>query len=343
MGADLSHVSEKLARPAPYPNASFAPWPGFCRAAAAAVQHLNDRLGLDLWLVTHVDQDRQIVIAGAGDWADLATPGAALCWEESLCQRMVDQRGPAVAPDTLAVPVYATVTATGVFARVRSYIGVPLKGDDGQLFGTLCAFAGKPQPTGLSDSLGLVQLVGQMLSTILAAEQVALARAEDAAAAYALAERDRLTGLRNRRGWESALAQENARCHRYGSTASVLALDLDDLKRTNDLAGHTAGDDLLVHCAAVLTGTSRPVDALARLGGDEFGVLAVECDAVAVRALLARLRVQLRSAGVAASAGSATRRAGEDLTDTWKRADQAMYRDKRRRKRPPSEANITLP
>jgi diguanylate cyclase (GGDEF)-like protein len=147
-----------------------------------------------------------------------------------------------------------------------------------------------------------------------------------------LAARDALTGLRNRRGWESALADEHARCQRYGGAASVLVVDLDDLKDTNDSAGHAAGDALLTTCAALLTDSSRPADVVARLGGDEFAVLAVHCDAVCVRTLQARLRVRLRLAGISASVGSATRWAGEDLADAWQRADQAMYRAKRRRK-----------
>lgn len=334
VSAGVASASADTVAPGRYPDPRLGPWPGFALAAAAAVQHLNDRLGLDLWLVTHVDAGSQVVVAAAGHWVDLASPGTPFSWQDSFCLRMIDQRGPTVAPDVLAIPAYA-LAATGVLARVRAYVGVPLEGDEGRLFGTLCAFAGEPQPDSLKDSLDVVQLIGRMLSTILAREQAARARSEDAAAAYALAERDRLTGLRNRRGWEAALAQEEQRCQRYGSTASVVALDLDDLKRTNDIAGHTAGDDLLVRCAGVLTRTSRPGDAQARLGGDEFGVLAVECDAVSVSALLARLRVQLRSAGVAASAGWATRRPGEDLVDTWGRADAAMYRDKRRRKRLP--------
>ena len=181
--------------------------------------------------------------------------------------------------------------------------------------------------------MGAVQLVGQMLSTIVAREQLAHARSMDASAAYALAERDQLTGLRNRRGWVTAVAHEDTRCRRYGSGASVLVLDLDNLKQVNDTGGHAAGDELLALCAEVLQATSRPGDTLARTGGDEFAVLAVECDPVSLRALEVRLRMQLRTAGVSAATGGATRRTGEHLSETWKRADAAMYQDKRSRRR----------
>ena len=103
-----------------------------------------------------------------------------------------------------------------------------------------------------------MQLVGQMLSTIVAREQMAQARSADAAAAYALAERDQLTGLRNRRGWVTALEHEEIRCRRYGSAAGVLVLDLDELKHVNDTGGHAAGDELLALCAEVLQATQPP-------------------------------------------------------------------------------------
>ncbi len=72
-----------------------------------------------------------------------------------------------LAPDVLRFPAYAAV-ATGVLARVRAYVGVPLEGDAGSFFGTLCAFAGTPQPRPPKDLLSAVELMGQMLSTILA-------------------------------------------------------------------------------------------------------------------------------------------------------------------------------
>ncbi len=313
-----------------YPSPRLAPWSGFALAADAAVQHLNDRYGLDLWLVTHVVDDQQTVVAAAGHWAALAAPGTDFSWKESFCVSMVERRGPTVAPDVLTVPAYAAV-ATGVLARVRAYVGVPLEGDGGAFFGTLCAFAGTPQPEPPEDLLSTLELVGHMLSTILAHEQVALARSHDAAMAYALAERDHRTGLLNRRGWEAALIREDHRVDRYGSSAAVLTATIE---HPDGAAGTTAqpeAEHLLTQFAEVLTTTGRPGDVQARLGGEEFAVLAIECDARCLQAMQAKLRVELRAAGVPASIGVANRRVGEHLADTSARAQAAMNADKRRR------------
>ena len=201
-----------------HPDPRLKPWPGFALAADAAVQHLHEQLGLDLWLVTHLQNDEVEVVASAGPWEDLMPPGTRVPWSAAFCSRMVARTGPVCAPDVLSVPAYAPLVC-GVFERVRSYVGVPLEGDDGQLFGTVSAVSGTPQPTSLSASLRVVQVVGQMLSTIVAREQVALAHSTAAAAAYALAQRDQLTGLCNRRGWITALEHEDTRCRRYGSAA----------------------------------------------------------------------------------------------------------------------------
>ena len=313
-----------------YPDPRLEPWPGFALAADAGVRHLHEQLGLDLWLVTHLERDELVVVASAGPWQELLSPGTRMPWGAAFCSQMVQRTGPVCAPDVLAVPAYAPLVA-GVLGRVRAYVGIPLEGDDGQFFGTLSAMSGTRQPPSLTASMPVIQVVGQMLSTIVAREQVAQARSADAAAAYALAQRDQLTGLGNRRGWVTAVEHEETRCHRYGATASVVVLDLDELKLVNDTGGHAAGDELIALCAEVLRVTCRPGDTIARTGGDEFAVLAVECDAVALRALEARLRMQLRTAGVSAAAGGATRRPGEPLLETWRRADLTMYQDKRHR------------
>ena len=306
-----------------YPDPRLLPWPGFALAAAAAVDHLEELVALDLWLVTAVRDSTQTVVAAAGAWAPQAPPGATYPWQDSFCLRMVERQGPVVAPDIAAVPAYAEVPV-GLLPGVRAYVGVPLQGDDGAVFGTLCGFAGTPQDASLDRSLASVRLVGRMLSTILAREQFARARSQEAAAAYALVERDPVTGLRNRRGWDAAVEQEDTRCQRYGATASVLVLELDPDATQDDAAGR---------CAGVLRRSCRPGDVLARLGTGEFAVLALECDPVAARALHARLRVELRTAGLPASTAVATRRAGEGLTDAWALAAGDVLRERRRRTR----------
>ena len=189
-----------------YPDPRLAPWPGFALAAAAAVDHLHGQLGMDLWLVAHVEGDEFVVIASAGPWDELMPPGTRVPWAAAFCSRMVARAGPVCAPDVLGVPAYAPLVS-GAFGLVRAYLGVPLEGEDGRFFGTLSAVSGTRQPSTLPDAMGTVQLVGQMLSTIVAREHMAQARSAEAAAAYALAERDPLTGLRNRRGWLAAMEQ----------------------------------------------------------------------------------------------------------------------------------------
>lgn len=118
--------------------------------------------------------------------------------------------------------------------------------------------------------MGPSLFLGRILSTILATEQIATDRTDEAVAACALAERDLLTDLPNRRGWEAALASEQTRSLRYGSIASIIALDLDGLKLINDEAGHAAGDTALLACAAVLRHECRAGDAW-RDGRRQFG------------------------------------------------------------------------
>ena len=109
--------------------------------------------------------------------------------------------------------------------------------------------------------------------------------------------------------------------------ASLVAIDLDELKRVNDRQGHAAGDRLLRRAAQVIDSTRRAADVVARLGGDEFGVLAVECDEPAAKVLADRLRGALDAAGIRASAsvGHATRQPSGTLAQAWSAADAEMY------------------
>jgi len=88
-----------------------------------------------------------------------------------------------------------------------------------------------------------------------------------------LAARDKLTGLYNRRLFEEQFDAAVARSQRNGEQLSLLVVDLDGLKRINDLGGHPAGDEALRALADSLVESSRAGDIACRLGGDEFAVI----------------------------------------------------------------------
>jgi two-component system cell cycle response regulator len=86
----------------------------------------------------------------------------------------------------------------------------------------------------------------------------------------ALALRDPLTGLANRRLLAERLSMALVHARRNDSTTAVVYLDLDGFKEINNTLGHDAGDVLLKMVSARLTATVREEDTVARLGGDEF-------------------------------------------------------------------------
>jgi diguanylate cyclase len=151
---------------------------------------------------------------------------------------------------------------------------------------------------------------------------------------YKLAVLDPLTGLHNRRSGEDRLAQEISRAQRYGNPLTILTLDLNDLKHVNDRFGHAAGDELIRRFAERLKAAIRGSDLAVRLGGDEFLVLLPECKPEEVPRVLGRLnglKVQCseKLIEVSFAAGWTNFRAGESSGELLKRADDALYVNKR--------------
>ncbi len=89
-----------------------------------------------------------------------------------------------------------------------------------------------------------------------------------------LATHDGLTNLLNRRFFYEQLQEECARSHRANNTCCVLMADIDHFKQYNDKFGHTAGDIVLKHLAALMTHTFKDYETvLSRFGGEEFCIL----------------------------------------------------------------------
>jgi diguanylate cyclase (GGDEF)-like protein len=102
----------------------------------------------------------------------------------------------------------------------------------------------------------------------------------------AMAERDSLTGVSNRRGFDAALDQAAATHDPY----ALVLIDLDDFKRVNDELGHPAGDEVLRSVATAAAGVARQTDCVARIGGDEFAIVAPGAGPSGVLRLLRDLR-----------------------------------------------------
>lgn len=159
----------------------------------------------------------------------------------------------------------------------------------------------------------------------------AAARAD---ASHQLALEDPLTGLANRRAFESALAPELAAA---ATDSAVLLLDLDEFKEINDTWGHDIGDEVLKTVADRLTETVRATDVVARLGGDEFAVLVRPAANVEVLRdrLQAAVSEPMTVRGVLlhprSSIGVAAVGAGQLHEDVLRAADVALYARKRER------------
>ena len=84
---------------------------------------------------------------------------------------------------------------------------------------------------------------------------------------------DSLTGLPNRRAFDTRLDQVHTRSISTGSPVALLYIDVDSFKGINDRFGHSAGDSALKQLAQRLSSVTHPDDCLARMGGDEFVLL----------------------------------------------------------------------
>lgn len=154
---------------------------------------------------------------------------------------------------------------------------------------------------------------------------------------------DDLTRLYNVRYLYQTLEGEIRRARRYGSSVSVVFMDLDGFKLVNDAYGHRAGSATLTEVAEVITGSVRDSDFVARYGGDEFVLMLPET--TSKRALQMAERVRLRIAGhrfkggvgadifLTASFGVASfPEHGAQAEKLIELADAAMYEAKQRNK-----------
>mgnify|MGYP001139432191 CR=1 FL=1 len=153
---------------------------------------------------------------------------------------------------------------------------------------------------------------------------------------------DGLTGISNRRKFDSVLEDEWKRCERNNLTLTLMLMDIDHFKRFNDRYGHLHGDDCLKTVATCVESLlRRPGDFVARYGGEEFGIVVPGIDASGAEILAQKILDQILalkianqgsdvSAYLTVSIGVISTVPTRSLPAKWflNKADQLLYRAK---------------
>ena len=168
----------------------------------------------------------------------------------------------------------------------------------------------------------------------------------------AVAGKDHLTGLPNRRAYERLISLEIERAKRSDQPLSLAVLDIDDFKQVNDKYGHLTGDWVLQELAKIMKDRLRKIDGPARHGGEEFTVVfpgtslrgdesekngAVHA-AERLREFVAK-NLQVKGQPVTLSIGVAQWRKDETKEDFFQRADKVLLEAKKAGKNQVRAAN----
>lgn len=157
----------------------------------------------------------------------------------------------------------------------------------------------------------------------------------------ALYQKDALTELYNRRGFDKILREKYISCKESNENFGIVSIDMDNLKIINDGYGHEAGDVALKALANILSDTIEEGECAARIGGDEFSAIININDSNAANRFKERFQKKIeeynasrkeRSIGASVGICEITENGDASLIDCIRIADMRMYADKRRKK-----------
>ncbi len=307
--------------------------------------------GTSMGAVTLVDAQRQWFKANKGLPVDETPRDIAFCAHAILTPDELF-----VVPDALAdVRFFDNPLVTG-HPNIRFYAGAPLVLQGGEAVGTLCVIDDSPHDITPFQKRALEGLSRQLVALLelrMAHKELRghLAEREwyerelqrsheqleqENAQLSEMSRTDPLTGLVNRRVFNSTIDNEFVRAATGNTENTALAMaviDIDHFKAINDTHGHPAGDAVLVAVAQCLRAHCAPGATVARFGGEEFAILLHGEDAHDIGHCCEVLRAAIESlhmrARVTVSIGVSVLRTGDSVGDLYSRADEALYAAKR--------------
>lgn len=147
-----------------------------------------------------------------------------------------------------------------------------------------------------------------------------------------IAQTDQLTGLYNKRSFDTRLSAAVGRANKDGYPLTLLFLDVDNFKQCNDTHGHQVGDELLASVGQLIQRHTRTrMDAAFRYGGDEFAIILAQADTVIGSRVAERVRAEFcggPSHGTSLSIGIGAYTPGMSAVELLRTADHALYRAK---------------
>jgi diguanylate cyclase (GGDEF)-like protein len=238
--------------------------------------------------------------------------------------------------------------------NIRFYAGAPLVTSSGEALGTICVMDDKPRGI-TQDQVEAMQVLSrevmgqfELRRSIATLEQSMLKQENyiDQLQEYqrelekVRAElenqslTDPLTGVNNRRAFDTRFEEEFLRAKRYEAACSLIMIDIDYFKQYNDTFGHTVGDEALIAVAALLKEDVRIHDLVARYGGEEFAIILPNTDIKGAMVMGERFRRSVQRASwkhkqLTISVGVASLYEGmQKSTDLLKESDMALYKAK---------------
>ncbi|HQZ36984.1 MAG TPA: diguanylate cyclase [Ilumatobacteraceae bacterium] len=245
----------------------------FTRAAQRVLEHLSATTGIGSWAVCRVDPQGTHTLA------------------------VDDALGAIHANTSLTEPL-------GLGAHVR--VAVPVTFPDGQPFGELVGFDRREPMVPVELTTAQVRILAALLGALAASEATLCIERRSAEIHEGLS--DPLTGLATRQGWEQRLRRDEQFCREFGEPAAVMMIELDDLKRNNELHGHSAGDEQLKVAGTVLREVLAGRHYGARITGDRLGALLVGVSDHEIGELERVTRQALATSEISAALGIGRRR-----------------------------------